>query len=762
MPFRLISRVLVLAVFSLFVTSVVASEHGREDKPIVAVVLAGGGAKGAAHIGVLKALEDLNIPIDIITGTSMGAYVGGLYSTGKTADEIERFLHTVDWYSGYQDEVGREEKSIRDKKYEDRFQINVALGVNREGVKAPRAAIQGQNMLQILRETSGNPARLDSFDHLPIRYRSVATDVVSLEQVVMEDGLLVDAMMASMSVPGALPPYEHKGRLLIDGGVTNNMPVDLAKSMGADIVIAVDISSRYKTKEEINTVFDVASQLSNYLVQRSTHEQAELLGDNDILIKPAVGEIETTDFSSMPKAFDEGYRTAMEHKQALSALSLDKDAYLAYRDQVKKAAKQVPMIDDKIIDKVVVENLSHYKTDKVASLLNVQAGETLDTEELEQKIHELYTSNRFEKITYSVDEEGGERVLNVVAKEKEWGPNYLNFRFFLEEDFDTQSQYGLGTSINFTGLNTNGAELRTNTELGTDKYFDANLHFPLFINNKIFAQAYLEFSDKKRSLSPLSLDDQEPTKGMSYFPVEFKDFTARIAIGFEPTINQQLSAGYMYSEGRVELSGVPSYGNSKYDRKGLFAEYRYDTLDSISLPTQGMLMDARYLYSYDTVDSNNMISDKKTADYVSEIKGKVLAAGSIDKHTLVGNIELGMTESTEYDIPINPQDLGGFNHLSGLPRNSLVGANKAYSRLTYRYRWFDNDFGMFQAPVYLGVSAEYGGVWSKNDTTFSDAPLIAAGALFGGIDTPVGPLILSYGRAENGLDSVYLIIGNVH
>ncbi|MUK40707.1 serine protease [Aliivibrio fischeri] len=758
--FRLNLWFVFLAIF-LFTPYLYAEPIKEPSRPKIALVLAGGGAKGAAHIGVLKALEELNIPIDIITGTSMGAYVGGLYATGKSVSEIEAYLHTVDWYSGYQDEVGREEKNSRDKKYEDRFAINPSLGIRKEGVKSPKSAIQGQNMLKILRETSGNPVSVTSFDDFPIRYRSVATDIVSMEEVVIDHGLLVDAMMASMSVPGALPPYEFEDKLLIDGGVTNNMPVELAKEMGADIVIAVDISSNYMTKEQIGSLFDVASQLTNFMVKRSTQEQAEFLTDKDILLQPRVGDIETTDFSSMPRAYQEGYDTVMTLKSRLQSLAVTPNEYAQYSNRIKQQSANVRLAQGAIIDKVEVENRSHYESDKLERFIQFEQGTSLNSDYIEDKIHALYATNRFETITYLVEEDNNENVLKVTAKEKEWGPNYLNFRFFLEEDFDTHSQYGLGTSINFTDLNDYGAELRTNVELGTDKIFDATIHYPFYLNHHFFVQSNMMYSDKKRSISTSSLEDKEPNSSMSFYPVNLRDFTVDALFGVEATKDQQLKAGILYAKGSHELTGLSAYGRTEYERLGATLEYNFDSLDSISLPTHGSLINARYLYAFDKVNSRDVDGSDHSEQYIDEFTAEALFARSIARHTFIGSAEYGITNSDDYLVPVNPIELGGFNHLSGLPRNSLIGANKIYGRLTYRYRWFENDLGMFKTAFYLGASAEYGGLWSMKSTDISSAPLIFSGSLFGGIDTPIGPIILSYGRAENGLDSVYLIVGNV-
>ncbi len=194
-----VGTVISFQLFAATAAKVDSSEHVElahaHKRPTVAVVLAGGGAKGAAHIGVLKALEEMQIPVDYITGTSMGAYVGGLYATGMSADEIESFIYTVDWNRGYRDRVNRSDRRVRDKEYEDRYQLNTDLGLGWGEIKARKGVVQGQNMLRILRETTGNLSSFDSFDNLAIPYRSVATDIIELEEVVIDHGHLVDAMM---------------------------------------------------------------------------------------------------------------------------------------------------------------------------------------------------------------------------------------------------------------------------------------------------------------------------------------------------------------------------------------------------------------------------------------------------------------------------------------------------------------------------------------------------------------------------------------
>ncbi|EJC6796149.1 patatin-like phospholipase family protein [Vibrio parahaemolyticus] len=757
------SRYFALWVSLFLIATPSVAQVKNEDtptRPRVAVVLAGGGAKGAAHIGVLKALEEMHIPVDIITGTSMGAYVGGLYATGMSADEIESFIYSVDWNSGYRDRVDRSQRRVRDKEYEDRYQITTDLGLRFGEVRAPTGVVQGQNMLRVLRETTGNLGRFDSFDELAIPYRSVATDILELDEVVIGNGYLVDAMMASMSVPGALPPYKLNGHMLVDGGVVNNMPVDVARAMGADVVIAVDISTDYKTEDDFTGLFTVADQLSNYLVRRSTQQQVETLQEHDVYIRPNVGQMETVEFDKMPWAFQSGYDITREMESKLAGLRLSNAEYQKYIDHKQEVRKKLVYGDDRVVDEIVIVNNTHYSDVLLTNRLELETGRKIETAEIEKAVENLYALDRFELITYHFEEVDGSNLLVFDVNEKSWGPNYLNFRFFLEDDFDTDSQYGIGMSTNFTNLNSHGAEMALNVEMGTDKLIEAELYSPVLSSQEFFVAGKVAYSSEGRNL-PVSDDDSSLSSVNDFLPVSYTEFVSEIAIGIQPTLWQELRLGGRYSSGSIELSTLASVGNLDFERRGLFANYRLDTLDDFAFPTRGLLVDLEYLVSHDT--SPEEIGQSKPKDIVEdtvyEIDARFKGAMSYQRHTLVGQAEYSFVQSKNSSITLDPRELGGFLHLSGIPRNSLIGQNLFFSSLVYRYKWFDNDFGLFEAPVYVGASLEHGGTWSDNDLKLNEAPLYNAASIFFGVDSPIGPIMLAYGRTEQDMEAVYLIVG---
>ncbi|MCG9683768.1 patatin-like phospholipase family protein [Vibrio sp. Isolate23] len=740
------------------------SETKRKPEPVerpkIAVVLAGGGAKGAAHIGVLKALEELRIPVDFITGTSMGAYVGGLYSTGMSADEIEALIETVDWNSGYRDRVDRSERRVRDKEYEDRYQLTTDLGLRWGEVHAARGIVQGQGMLKILRETSGNLPPFTSFDDLAIPYRSVATDIIELTPVVIDSGYLVDAMMASMSVPGALPPYALNGQLLVDGGVTNNMPVNIARKLGADVVIAVDISTDYKGEDDFTTLFTIADQLSNYLVRSTTNRQAKTLIDQDVLLQPEVGGMETTEFNKMPEAFEKGYQVAIENEALLKRYSVSSSQYQDYIDKKEDARRRLRYGDEIQVERIIIHNHTHYSDDVLKKHLNLKVGQRYRTSDVEQSIQDLYALDRFELITYRYEKVDDQEALVVNVREKSWGPNYVNFRFFLEDDFDTDSQYSIGVSTNFTDLNEYGAEFTLNLEMGTDKLIEGQLYSPLFSSSDLFTTLGVTFSNEKVNVPFDGVEEPSLKATQDFLPVSFTEWESEWAIGYQDTLWRRFKVGVRYTDGSGELASVPSLGDVSFRRLGAFANYRLDTLDNFSLPSRGLYLNLDYLVSHDeSVGSSGSVFDGHDEDTAYEYGAKIIYANSFSRHTLVANLDVGVVESKNSSLIIDPKELGGFLNLSGIPRNSLIGQNKAFGSLVYRYRWFDNDFGLFSSPFYLGASFEYGGVWSDPSIKLDDAPLYAAGSVFAGIDSPVGPIMLGYGRTEQNYDSVYLIIG---
>ncbi|MFI4914685.1 MAG: patatin-like phospholipase family protein, partial [Steroidobacterales bacterium] len=255
-------------------------------RPRIGLVLSGGGARGAAHIGVLKALDELHVPVDAIAGTSMGAVVGGLYASGMSGAEIERALGSLDWQNAFRDRPPRTELDYRRKEEDRQFLVNLPLGLHGKKLVIPKGLLQGQKLTQVLRRLTLPVARITDFDQLPTRFRAVATDLETGEATVLRDGDLTTAMRASMSVPGLFAPTEYRGRLLVDGGLAENLPIDIAREMGVDVLIVVDAGYPLQSRENLQTLASITNQMLAILVRRDASRQLATLGPRDVVLRP--------------------------------------------------------------------------------------------------------------------------------------------------------------------------------------------------------------------------------------------------------------------------------------------------------------------------------------------------------------------------------------------------------------------------------------------------------------------------------------------
>ncbi len=256
------------------------------SRPVVGLVLSGGGARGGAHLGVLRALEELRVPVDVIAGTSIGAIIGGFYASGMSVDEIQQVIESIDWDAAFLGDTPRELISFRRKRDDDLFLVDQKPGLNDGQFEFPLGVVQGQVIDLILTEQTLPVAHIRDFDELPILFRAVATDITTGEAVVLSSGNLAAAIRASMSVPALLAPIDIDGQLLVDGGVAMNLPIEVARQMGADVVIAVDISAPMTPREQLTSVLAITGQLTNILMRRGVEEQLRSMGPDDLLIVP--------------------------------------------------------------------------------------------------------------------------------------------------------------------------------------------------------------------------------------------------------------------------------------------------------------------------------------------------------------------------------------------------------------------------------------------------------------------------------------------
>ena len=394
-----------------------------DERPRIGLVLGGGGARGAAHIGVLKELERLQIPIDAIAGTSMGAIVGGLYATGVDAEELRQLVASLDWAAALSDEPDREDLSFRRKQDDREFPVNLELGVNGTDLVLPKGVIQGQKLDLLLRELTIRASHIRNFDDLPIPFRAIATDIVVGEMVVLDSGDLAQAIRASMSVPGVFAPAEIGGQLLVDGGAVGNLPVDIMKSMGVDIVIAVDVEFPLYGPDELDSVLTISEQMLTIMIRKETLRQIDLLSSDDILIRPDLGTYASANFADTAETIEPGSTAALQKSQQLSRYSLTDSRWTEYL----ASRRLLPATDEKLAFVRVVHD-GKLSPQVLESRLTVKPGDAVNTAVLAKNANRLYGLQLYEHVGYRLLEEGGQTGVEYSATAKSWGPDILAVR----------------------------------------------------------------------------------------------------------------------------------------------------------------------------------------------------------------------------------------------------------------------------------------------------------------------------------------------
>ena len=735
-----------------------AAEPQAAERPKIALVLSGGGAKGAAHLGVLKVLEEMHVPVDMVLGTSMGSYVAGMYALGYSAEEVTNKTLQMDWNKGYQDKVTRQDLSLRKKVQADEFQLQTDIGLSDGKVKLPEGMYQGQGMAALLREATSNLPELRSFNELPLPYRAIATDMETVQPVVLDRGNLALVMQASMSIPGALKPVEIDNKLLADGGIVNNLPIDIALKMGADVIIAVDISDKLKPKSELNSAFGLVDQLTTYMTRSGTERQLSLLRSQDLLLTPEVTGYSVSDFSLMSEIVGRGESAARGMAQQLRALSVSPAEYEEYlRGKLDRRA-QLSGQPAYYLDKIVIHNNSRLSDEVIKGMLQVETGKVQTNENLEAGIERINALGTFERVTYQIDEEQGQNVLVVNATEKGWGPNYLDFTFAIEEDFSSRSNYSYGVAYTLTNLNSYGGELRNEFSLGTWKHLRSEFYTPFDAEQRYYWQMGGGYDNETRSLYLSQAEslwaDQPVTSSPSNFvTMESGTWGIDSELGWSPQPWQQLALGMRAARSNLDLQGASS--SITVDTWGPYLGYDLDSLDSRAFPEQGHYLSGRLTYAH-SQGGEDITTDREWG-LVSELS-LIQPIRLYERHTL--NMRLSGSGSAVSDLqPMYLQDLGGLFNLSGYQRYQLSGRYKLFGAMIYSYRLLDNNFGAFKSPLYLGFSLERGNIWaSKSEMNWND--MQNAASIYVGSDTFLGPVYLAYGQADSGDSSAYLLFGD--
>lgn len=714
------------------------SPSAERDRPVIGLVLSGGGARGGAHLGVVKALEELRVPIDVVAGTSVGAAIGGLYASGMTVEQLEEFVDGIDWDAAFLNSTPRRLKSFRRKQEDQLFLLDQRPGLDQEGFALPVGVVQGQTIDTVMARVTLPVAQVRDFDKLALPFRAVAGDLETGDPVILGSGNLGRAIRASMTVPAALTPIEIDGRLLVDGGIAMNLPVQVAKDLGAERIIAVDISQPLLSRDELRSVVSVTGQLTNLLTRRGTDRQLELLDDDDILLVPEFSEdYSSVSFERLTETIQTGYDWTMAHSAEFAPYELSPEEYAAY-----KAARPDPRITElPTIDFIRFGDTAPLAESIIeARAKEIHVGEKLDVDGLETSLNRIYGLGVYQNVRYAVVDDGAQRGLDFDLIGKSWGPSYVQLGARYSSVTDENTRFGLAVSYLRTGVNDHGGEWRATFLLGEEPGFTGDWYQPIGPKGLTFVNPAVNIDSTVRNI----IEDRQVVAEL-----KLRSATLEFSSGREFLDWGELRGGFRIGAGDTKLrigdpAAVPF---DSFHRRELFTRFSIDTLDNLSFPTEGTYATVEWRGS----DANVLGAD----DDYDQLLLNIQHARSWGRHTLLSSVRDDVTISGT--APVFSQfGLGGFRDLSGLHPHQLSGRH--VTRLGASYYRRIGDLALF--PAFVGMSAEVGNVWSsRSEISLDDS--IWGGSLWAGVDTPAGPVFLAWGTAEGGEDAFYLFMGRL-
>lgn len=708
----------------------------------IGLVLSGGGARGIAHVGVLEVLEKLHVPIDAIAGTSMGAVVGGLYASGLSPEQIEATLRSMNWQEAFRDRPPREDLTLRRKQEDENFLVKFPIGIKGGRPVLPMGLIEGQSLTEMLRRLTLPVARITRFDDLPTPFRAVATDLETGQEVVIGSGDLTSAMRASLSAPGVFAPVERGGRMLVDGGISDNVPVDVARAMGVDVVIVVNVGFPLLPRSKLTSVTAISSQMLAILMRRKSQQELAQLGPHDILISPALGDTSSFDFGAANRLIGMGATAAWKMRARLAALALDPEQYAAYRDRRESQLRPPPRIDF-----VKVQTGSAADSQSIEKLFKDMIGKRLNPDAVGRRITTLYGEGGLDTLDYRVVPQDDEYGLLLDARGNSIGPNYVRFGLSLQDDFEGDSTYGAALRYVMSDITRSGGEWVTDAQIGQTSLLSTEVFLPFSQFSGWFVMPHISVASTNL---PFLLGQSERA--------QYRVHTFDYGLDFGRQFGNwgEIRTGVYREEGHSRLTiGDPGdprlifpafqiFGSRTY-----FARFTYDTLDDINFPHFG----AQAMLQW--TGERNVVGGEPNSNQVTF---NFLAAHTWrDRDTLSLSFSGGSTLNRVTDLRME-FPLGGFLNLSGLRQYSLYGPHFGIGRLLFYRKIGRGGPGYFDVPVYLGMSVEAGNVWQQMSDARLDN-LHKDASLFLGLDTFLGPVYLGSGFDDHGNQAFYLFLG---
>lgn len=651
----------------------------------VGLVLSGGGAKGFAHIGVLKVLEEAGVRVDYIAGTSMGAIVGSMYASGYNAKEIDSLMRTFDFEVLLQDEIPRKSKPFYEKERGEKYALTFPLQKGKIGI--PKAFSKGQNILNLTTDLLQHVDTIKDFNKLPIPFLCIATNLETGEQELLNSGFLPKAVQASSAFPTLLEPVEIDGKVLVDGGIVNNFPVFEVKKMGADIIIGIDLKSDFDKEDELNSALEILNQIINFQMYKDHDKRVEM---TDVYMHPNMNSYKVTSFDKLDEIVKIG--------EEIARSNFDKFKKIAEQQNYKReliVRKEKPQ---KIVVKVIeIEGVKDYTRTYVKGKMQLYKKDTLNYQEFVEGINNLSATGNFSNIQYNIEEESDGSVIKLKLKQNDIS-TYVKFAAHYD------NLYKSGVLANITAKHLLGK----NDIFSADLILGDNLRYNLdyFIDNG----SYWSFGLKSRYntfKTDFDVPEDNDDFNVDRLDVNYTDFTNQLY--FQTVFNRRFALGVGLEHKRLNaytrtVAMNPNQPKTYFDKSdygNLISYIKFDSYDKKHFQKEGFLVDVDFRWHLFSSDYN------KNFNSFSQLRGKFGFA-----HTFFDKLTAHFVSEAGFTIGDNENDilrynLGGYgeNYVNtfiphyGYEFASLSGNEFLRSTLKLRYEFTENHYLMGAANL---------------------------------------------------------------
>jgi NTE family protein len=727
-------RPLLCALLLLIATTTVLART-PPPRQRVGVVLSGGGARGLAHIGVLRVLEEKQVPVDLIVGTSMGAVVGGAYASGRSLDEIEALVKAANWNAILADRPARERLSIRRREDDERLPSRIEFGFDlQRGATLPSGAAGNGQLEATLSSLLPTTRAEDPLRTLPLPFRAVATDLLSGAMLDQAYTPLFLALRASMAVPGVFAPLRVNGRPRVDGGLVRNLPIDLARSLGADIIIAVNVGTPLLEDREITSAVTVANQMLQILTEQNVQRSLQELRPQDIVIDPDLPGMGFMDFGRADEAMATGRRAALAAGERLDALA-HPAAHAALQQQrlaTPEAAMQaLPLAE------LLITGTRRLNPEALRAELALQPGDRVGRAELNLAAERLDGLGDLERVEVDVNDRDGRRSVELRLTEADWAASRVRLGLELYSNFADANRYSLVGMHVANWLNPWGAELRSVARIGSTRGLNSEFYQPLGPGSRWFGAARLSYEAGSNDVFNQGQRALRLASSLTSAQLELGHRVAGLG-------DLRFGVGRLRASDEVVLPVVNGGSRRSQLYSQQYLELHTDSLDSLAFPSRGQWTTARIEWlqprGEPSVVNASLLGLKafRLGEWAGQVYGELAHA------------ERGQARS-----------LGGYLRLSGTPDASLVGENMVLARVVMARRIGEMPVGLGGA-VRVGFSLETGAIGAGSGLKLSNLPRSGwqqAVSGFLSVDTRFGPFFLALGATRGGETAAYLLLG---